>query len=78
MAETGGHALRLILSGLFDRYPKLKVVLGHMGETLPYILWRIDSRYRIYRPKVALQMLPSDYVRRNFLRPPRAPVSSKR
>jgi 2,3-dihydroxybenzoate decarboxylase len=65
-AETGGHALRLVLSGLFDRYPGLKIVLGHMGETLPAVLWRVDSRFKIYRPKVALEMLPSDYIRRNF------------
>jgi len=66
-AETGGHALRLVLSGLFDRFPKLSIILGHMGETLPYVLWRIDSRYKIYRPKVALERLPSEYIRRNFL-----------
>jgi 2,3-dihydroxybenzoate decarboxylase len=65
-AETGGHALRLVLSGLFDRCPRLKIVLGHMGESLPFALWRIDSRFKVYRPKVALQMLPSDYIRRNF------------
>jgi 2,3-dihydroxybenzoate decarboxylase len=65
-AETGGHALRLVLSGLFDHCPRLKVVLGHMGESLPFSLWRIDSRFKIYRPKVALDMLPSDYIRRNF------------
>ena len=65
-AETGGHALRLILSGLFDRCPSLKIVLGHMGETLPFVLWRIDSRFKVYRPKVPLKLLPSDYVRRNF------------
>jgi 2,3-dihydroxybenzoate decarboxylase len=65
-AETGGHALRLVLSGLFDRYPKLNIILGHMGETLPYVLWRIDSRYKIYKPKVALERLPSEYIRRNF------------
>lgn len=65
-AETGGHALRLVLSGLFDRYPKLNIVLGHMGEALPYSLWRIDSRFKVYRPKVSLEMLPSDYIRRNF------------
>ena len=36
--ETGSHALRLVFSGLFDRFPKAKVGLGHMGETLPYLL----------------------------------------
>jgi 2,3-dihydroxybenzoate decarboxylase len=65
-AETGGHALRLVLSGLFDRFPKLKVVLGHMGEVLPAVLWRIDSRFKVYRPKVALNLMPSEYIRRNF------------
>jgi gamma-resorcylate decarboxylase len=38
------HALRLIGSGLFDAYPKLQIVLGHMGEGLPYSMWRIDHR----------------------------------
>jgi 2,3-dihydroxybenzoate decarboxylase len=65
-AETGGHALRLVLSGLFDRFPTLAIILGHMGETLPYVLWRIDSRFRIYRPKVKLEQPPSAYIRRNF------------
>jgi 2,3-dihydroxybenzoate decarboxylase len=65
-AETGGHALRLILSGLFDRFPALAIILGHMGETLPYVLWRLDSRFKIYKPKVALERLPSEYIRRNF------------
>jgi predicted TIM-barrel fold metal-dependent hydrolase len=40
--ETATHAIRLVLSGLFDAYPKLKIVLGHLGETLPFLVWRID------------------------------------
>jgi uncharacterized protein len=40
--ETAIHALRLILSGAFDRYPNLQLVVGHMGETLPFMLPRID------------------------------------
>nr|QMS48110.1 2-amino-3-carboxymuconate-6-semialdehyde decarboxylase [uncultured bacterium] len=43
-AETGLHALRLMGSGLFDRYPKLKIILGHLGEALPFTLFRIDER----------------------------------
>jgi predicted TIM-barrel fold metal-dependent hydrolase len=42
--ETAVHALRLMASGLFDRHPKLKIILGHMGEGIPYSLWRIDNR----------------------------------
>ncbi len=41
--ETGMHALRLIGSGLFDRFPKLQIIIGHMGEDLPYSLARADS-----------------------------------
>lgn len=42
--ETGTHVLRLILSGVFDRFPKLQMVIGHMGELLPFALWRADAR----------------------------------
>jgi predicted TIM-barrel fold metal-dependent hydrolase len=42
--ETAVHALRLIGSGLFDEHPGLRVILGHMGEGLPFNLWRIDHR----------------------------------
>ena len=38
------HALRLIGSGLFDEMPRLQIILGHLGEGLPYYLWRIDNR----------------------------------
>jgi gamma-resorcylate decarboxylase len=41
--ETAVHALRLMGSGLFDDYPRLSIVIGHMGENIPYALWRIDN-----------------------------------
>ena len=41
--ETATHALRLVLGGVFDAYPRLKIVLGHLGETLPFLIWRIDE-----------------------------------
>jgi predicted TIM-barrel fold metal-dependent hydrolase len=41
--ETATLAIRLVLSGAFDAYPRLKIVLGHLGETLPFLLWRIDQ-----------------------------------
>ena len=41
--ETAVHALRLMGSGLFDKYPRLNIVLGHLGEGLPYSMWRIDN-----------------------------------
>ena len=46
--ETGSHALRLVFGGVFDRFPKARIVLGHLGETLPYLLWRFDSRAKLY------------------------------
>jgi 2,3-dihydroxybenzoate decarboxylase len=44
-AEASLHAMRLILSGVFGKYPNLKIILGHLGEAIPYWLWRIDSRW---------------------------------
>jgi len=43
-AETGLHALRLLGSGLFDEYPRLTLILGHLGENLPFTLYRTDQR----------------------------------
>jgi 2,3-dihydroxybenzoate decarboxylase len=40
--ETATQGIRLVLSGVFDRYPGLKIILGHLGESLPFSLWRID------------------------------------
>ncbi|MEG8184546.1 amidohydrolase family protein [Nocardia terpenica] len=42
--DAGIHALRLILSGLFDDLPTLQIIQGHMGETLPGMIWRVDER----------------------------------
>jgi len=41
--ETATQAIRLVLSGVFDAHPRLKVILGHLGETLPFLVWRIDQ-----------------------------------
>jgi 2,3-dihydroxybenzoate decarboxylase len=63
--ETGSHALRLVFGGVFDRYPRARIALGHMGETLPYLLWRFDSRAKLYGIKLA--KAPSDYIKDNIL-----------
>jgi 2,3-dihydroxybenzoate decarboxylase len=62
--ETGSHALRLVFSGLFDRFPRATLVLGHLGETLPFLLWRFDSRAKLYGVKLA--KAPSEYIRQNI------------
>lgn len=63
--ETGSHALRLVFGGVFDRFPRARIALGHLGETLPYLLWRFDSRAKLYR--VALEKRPSDYIKQNMV-----------
>ena len=40
--ETATQAIRLVLSGVFAKHPNLKIILGHFGETLPFLMWRID------------------------------------
>jgi predicted TIM-barrel fold metal-dependent hydrolase len=40
--ETATQGIRLVLSGVFDAYPGLKIILGHLGESLPFSAWRID------------------------------------
>ena len=66
-AETAGHALRIIYGGVFDRFPKATLILGHMGETLPYILWRLDSRYAMMRHRQEIKKKPSEYIRENIM-----------
>jgi 2,3-dihydroxybenzoate decarboxylase len=41
--ECATQAMRMIVSGVFDAYPRLKIILGHLGEGLPFLLWRTDS-----------------------------------
>lgn len=66
--ETAVHALRLMASGLFDEHPKLKIILGHLGEGLPYSMWRVDNanawmeRKRGYPAKRKL----GEYFQENF------------
>ncbi len=69
-AETGLHALRLITGGVFDRFPNLTVVLGHMGEGIPYWFYRIDNRYEMEvtmgLKHRKLKRRPTEYFRDNF------------
>ncbi len=65
--DNSTHFLRLILSGLFDRYPALTFILGHMGETLPYFAWRIDKRLHDTESARKIQKKPSEYFRSNLL-----------
>jgi 2,3-dihydroxybenzoate decarboxylase len=65
--DNSTHFLRLVLGGLFDRYPALTFILGHMGETLPYFAWRIDKRIHDTATAKKIQRKPSEYFRSNLL-----------
>jgi 5-carboxyvanillate decarboxylase len=70
--ETGLHALRIITAGVFDRFPKLQMVIGHMGEALPFWSYRLDYMHQAtvksdrYKTVRALKKKPSDYLKENF------------
>ena len=66
--ETAEHAIRLILSGLFDRYPRLTIVLGHLGEGLLLAVPRMEHRLRHQAPGThgPHEHPPTHYLRNNF------------
>ena len=64
--ETSIHALRLMGSGLFDEFPKLQIILGHLGEGLPFGMWRVDNRISRLQLAVKARRPMSYYLRENF------------
>jgi 5-carboxyvanillate decarboxylase len=70
--ETGLHMLRIIVSGVFDHFPHLTIVVGHLGEGIPYWLFRIDFMHarmvaaNRYASVKKLERKPSEYIRENF------------
>lgn len=67
--ETASHAIRLMLSGLFDRYPNIQIILGHLGEGLPYVLPRLQHRLDEQREGARgskAKQRPSFYFANNF------------
>ncbi|MEP6868127.1 MAG: amidohydrolase family protein [Novosphingobium sp.] len=71
--ETGMHLLRLITIGIFDKYPDLQIMVGHMGEALPYWLYRLDFmhqagvRSKRYERMKPLKKTIAEYMRSNVL-----------
>jgi 2,3-dihydroxybenzoate decarboxylase len=69
-AEVSGHALRLVFGGVFDRHPGATLILGHMGEFLPFQRSRLDSRYStlaLGETTTPLQRPPSAYLGTNVV-----------
>lgn len=70
--ETGLHALRIITAGVFDHFPRLRMIIGHMGEALPFWAYRLDYMHRAtvrsqrYASMKPIRRQPSDYLRENF------------
>jgi gamma-resorcylate decarboxylase len=66
--ETAVHALRLMASGLFDKHPRLVIILGHMGEGLPYSMWRVDNRNAWVKapPRYPAKKKLAEYFQANF------------
>ena len=60
--ETAVHLLRMILGGAFDRFPNLQIIIGHMGEALPFMLDRVDN---MSREMTGLNRPVSAYLREN-------------
>jgi gamma-resorcylate decarboxylase len=64
--ETSIHALRLMAGGLFDRYPKLTLILGHLGERIPFDIWRVDHRLSKTPRGIPAKKPLGEYLRNNF------------
>jgi 2,3-dihydroxybenzoate decarboxylase len=65
-SEISAHVLRLMVSGIFDTYPTLKIILGHCGEGLPFALRRIDQRMRHFVPYWPAKKRMQEYWEENF------------
>ena len=65
--DTSCHFLRLVFSGLFDDCPKLKIILGHLGEGIPFAMHRLDTHARAAAERRGLRKAPLDYFRENLL-----------
>jgi len=61
--ETALHAVRIILGGVLDRFPRLQLILGHLGETLPFMIQRLDNMPPVM---TGLEKPISAYLRENF------------
>jgi 2,3-dihydroxybenzoate decarboxylase len=66
-ADTGAHYLRLVFAGIFDTFPQLKIVLGHLGETLPFVMERLNTHVEMDAAYRGLKKTPLEYLRENLI-----------
>jgi 2,3-dihydroxybenzoate decarboxylase len=64
--DTGAHFLRMVFAGVFDAFPKLTVILGHLGEGLPFMLHRIQDQTQLAAKRRGLKRAPIEYLTENL------------
>ena len=65
--DTSIHFLRILFSGAFDAYPKLKIILGHLGEGLPFAMHRLNDHTALAAKRRGLKKTPLEYIRDNLV-----------
>jgi predicted TIM-barrel fold metal-dependent hydrolase len=65
--DTSCHFLRIVFGGVFDAYPKLRIILGHLGEGLPFMMHRMDDHTYRAAARRGLKRTPLEYLRDNLL-----------
>jgi 2,3-dihydroxybenzoate decarboxylase len=65
--DTSIHFLRIIFAGVFDEFPGLKIILGHLGEGLPFGMDRLNDHSVYYARRRGLKRTPADYLRENLI-----------
>jgi predicted TIM-barrel fold metal-dependent hydrolase len=65
--DTGAHFLRLVFAGVFDAYPRLTFILGHLGEGLPFMLHRINDQTQLAAARRGLKRTPAQYLTENLV-----------
>lgn len=64
--DTGAHFLRLVFAGVFDAFPRVKIILGHLGEGLPFMLHRIQDQTQLAAQRRGLRRTPLQYLTENL------------
>ncbi len=65
--DTSIHFLRILFAGVFDEFPGLKIILGHLGEGLPFGMHRLNDHSVYYARRRGLKRTPADYLRENLI-----------
>jgi 2,3-dihydroxybenzoate decarboxylase len=65
--DTGAHFLRLVFAGVFDAFPRLTLILGHLGEGLPFMLHRINDQTQLAARRRGLKRTPAQYLTENLV-----------